>query len=94
MSSKKNLNYRKIFSECKNSCRQISCNEILKQVYRQNQMQIAFECSKGIKDMYEFKEKVRSVFEMKIKRVAFGMPNFVNFSGRILSSFNCYYSPI
>ena len=108
-------------------------------------LQFAFECSKGIKEMYELKEAIRAVFEKKIskekarkqlkkliekakeihdksiksfiktyntfeeyilnyfhkrksnglvegiinkikviKRRAYGMPNFVNFSGRIL----------
>ena len=115
----------------------------------------AFECSKGIKEMYELKENIRAVFEKKmskeearkklrtlvskakeindksiksfiktyntfedyilnyfdnrqsngllegmnnkiklIKRVAYGMPNFINFSARILWTFNCNHSPI
>ena len=29
-----------------------------------------------------------------IKRMAYGMPNFVNFSGRILRAFECNYSRI
>lgn len=31
-----------------------------------NKLTFAFECSKGIKDMYEFKENVREIFEEKI----------------------------
>ena len=115
----------------------------------------AFECSSGVKEMYELKEKIRAVFEKKIskekariklrkmierakeindksiksfiktynmfeeyilnyfderktnglvegiinkikviKRIAYGMPNFTNFSGRILGNFHCNYSPI
>lgn len=29
-----------------------------------------------------------------IKRIAYGMPNFTNFAGRILGNFGCNYSPI
>lgn len=29
-----------------------------------------------------------------IKRIAYGMPNFTNFAGRILRNFECNYSPI
>lgn len=118
-------------------------------------LHFAFECSKGIKEMYELKENIRAVFEKNtskekarkelrelvnkakeindksiksfiktyntfedyilnyfdkrqsnglleginnkiklIKRVAYGMPNFINFSARILWTFNCNYSPI
>lgn len=118
-------------------------------------LEFAFECSKGIKEMYELKEAIRAVFEKKIskekarkqlrklvdkakeindksiksfiktynlfedyilnyfnerrtnglieginnkikliKRIAYGMPNFINFAGRILSAFNCNYSQI
>ena len=31
-------------------------------------LQFAFECSKGIKEMYELKEDIRAVFEKKIKK--------------------------
>lgn len=118
-------------------------------------LQFAFECSKGIKEMYELKEDMREVFEQKIskerarkklrklitqtkgindksiksfiktyntfeeyilnyfgerksnglvegivnkikviKRIAYGMLNFYNFAGRILSAFECNYSRI
>ena len=118
-------------------------------------LQFAFECSTGIKEMYELKEAIRAVFEKNIskerarkqlrtlvdkakeindksiksfiktyntfeeyilnyflkrksnglvegiinkikviKRMAYGMPNFVNFSGRILRAFECNYSRI
>lgn len=118
-------------------------------------LKFAFECSTGIKEMYELKEAIRAVFEKKIsketarkelrmlleqargindksiksfiktyntfeeyilnyfderksnglieginnkikliKRMAYGMPNFTNFSGRILSTFLCNHSQI
>ena len=118
-------------------------------------LQFAFECSKGIKEMYKLKENIRATFEKNIskekarkelrklitkakgindksitsfiktyntfeeyilnyfnhrksngfvegminkikviKRNAYGMPNFFNFSGRILMTFNCNYSQI
>lgn len=118
-------------------------------------LKFAFECSQGIKEMYELKEGVRAVFQKKIskekarkkmrklldeakeindksiksfiktynsfedyilnyfderksnglveginnkikliKRMAYGMPNFINFSGRILATFSCNYSQI
>ena len=120
-----------------------------------DKLKFAFECSNGIKEMYELKEAIRAVFEMKIskesarkklrklieqahdindksiksfiktyntfedyilnyfknrrsnglieginnkikliKRMAYGMPNFINFSARILSTFECNYSQI
>ena len=120
-----------------------------------SKLKFAFECSSGIKEMYELKEAIRAVFEKKIskesarkelrklvdhaidindksiksfiktyntfedyilnyfnqrrsnalteginnkikliKRIAYGMPNFINFSARILSTFECNYSQI
>ena len=124
-------------------------------VEEKEKLQFAFECSEGIKQMYELKENIRKVFEKKIskeqaryelrafideaeeitdksinsfiktynlfeeyilnyfnerksnglveginnkikliKRIAYGMPNFINFSGRILAAFSYNYSPI
>ncbi len=119
-------------------------------------LEFAFECSEGLKKMYNFKEKIRQVFEKKIdkeeaklelreiinkakeeitdksirsfiktynmfedyilnyfnerksnglveginnkikliKRIAYGMSNFINFSGRILATFLCNYSHV
>lgn len=119
-------------------------------------LEFAFECSEGIRQMYELKENIRKIFEKKIykeqaryelrelidktkgeitnksiksfiktynsyeeyilnyfnnrksnglveginnkikliKRIAYGMPNIVNFSGRILARFLCNYSRI
>lgn len=117
-------------------------------------LSFAFECSKPLEQIYQFKEKVRAIFEKKIpkekarqklrklidkaneeiphraiksfiktyntyedyilnyfeqrrsngslegiinkikliKRKAFGMTDFYNFSGRVLQAFNCNYS--